>query len=231
MADQVLIKLLSTGTSSNVGSSTSGGKSGGDSSEDSSESDDDGPVIKNKRPALKSLQEVTMSPSTITVGGSTLVQTRLVSTVTVAVSQDAVNNVATPTLTSAQSNKSNDDEGTSTGTKVGIAVGVVAGVLALAALIFGVWFFLKRRKNGGFDRGSRSRRTTSVGSFAAAGTAPSGASHGTRNIGSSDSRLDHRMVEHRRLSDGSIADNEDYSRRILKVTNPNPDIDRDSMIR
>ncbi|KAI9670260.1 MAG: hypothetical protein M1831_006474 [Alyxoria varia] len=224
-----------TGISSNVGSSQDGGKSGSKSGEDDSgdsdEGDDDGQELKNKRPALKSLQEVTISPSTITAGGSTIVQTQLVSTVTVAVSQDAANNVPTPTPTTAQSNQSNDDEGTSTGTKVGIAVGVVAGILVFAALVFAVWFFMKRRKTGASDHSTRPRRTTSVGSFAAAGTAPSGVKHGNRNIGSSDSRLDNLMVEHRRLSDGSIADNEDYSRRILKVTNPNPDIDRDSMIR
>jgi cell wall integrity and stress response component len=36
-----------------------------------------------------------------------------------------------------------------------------------------------------------------------------------------DSRLDPVMLQQRRLSDGSIADNEDYSRRILKVNNVN----------
>jgi len=37
---------------------------------------------------------------------------------------------------------------------------------------------------------------------------------------SPDQRLDPVLLQQRRLSDGSIADNQDYSRRILKVTNP-----------
>jgi len=56
-------------------------------------------------------------------------------------------------------------------------------------------------------------RQAAISSFVAGGKTGSsaGASH--------DTRLDPVIMTQRRMSDGSIADNEDYSRRILKVTN------------
>lgn len=93
---------------------------------------------------------------------------------------------------------------------VGIAVGVVVGVLVLAAIIGGVFFFLRRQRRQAVEE--EYRRQAAVNSFV------SGGKLHTSNSSMTDSRLDPEFMA-RRQSNGSIADNEDYSRRILKVTN------------
>jgi cell wall integrity and stress response component len=94
---------------------------------------------------------------------------------------------------------------------VAIAVGVVVGILALAAILFGVWFLLRRKRQQQAEEDYR-RNAANVNSFVG-----SGKLH-TSNSSMNDSRLDPSFMD-RRQSNGSIADNEDYSRRILKVTN------------
>ncbi|KAJ9499328.1 Protein SLG1 [Exophiala xenobiotica] len=94
--------------------------------------------------------------------------------------------------------------------KVGIAVGVVVGVIALAAIIGVVVFFMRRRRNRDIEEEHRRN--------AAIGTAKSDKSS------LADQRLDPSIYSHARQSIGSIADERDFSRRILQVRNP----DRDS---
>lgn len=94
--------------------------------------------------------------------------------------------------------------------KVGIAVGVVVGVLVLAGIIAGVYIYLRRQRRRELEE--EHRRQAAVSSFV------SGGKLHTSNSSMTDSRLDPEFM-HRRQSNGSIADNEDYSRRILKVTN------------
>jgi cell wall integrity and stress response component len=59
------------------------------------------------------------------------------------------------------------------------------------------------------------RRNAAVSSFIAG--KPPNSSSGASSF--NDTRLDPAVMAQRRMSDGSIADNEDYSRRILKVRN------------
>lgn len=101
------------------------------------------------------------------------------------------------------------DSGPSIGPIVG---GVVGGVVVLAAVIGALVFFLRRRRNAEIEE--EHRRNAAVNAFIN-GAKPPGSSG---SISMTDSRLDPVMA-HRRLSDGSIADNQDYSRRILRVTN------------
>lgn len=72
---------------------------------------------------------------------------------------------------------------------------------------------MKRRRNREIEE--EHRRNAAVNAFMAGGKAPS--SSGGLSI--SDQRLDPVMVQ-RRLSSGSIADEQDYSRRILRVCVP-----------
>jgi len=95
--------------------------------------------------------------------------------------------------------------------KAAIAAGVVVGVVGLAAIIAGVVFFLKQKRRREVEE--EYRRQAAVSSFVGAGKLH------TSNSSMNDSRLDPEVML-RRQSDGSIADNQDYSRRILKVTNP-----------
>ena len=94
--------------------------------------------------------------------------------------------------------------------KVAIGVGVVVGVVVLAAIIGGLFFWMRHRKNQAIaeERARLEALTNRV-----TGEKP-GSSY---SLG--DSRLDQNVMFQRRASDGSIADNEDYSRRILKVSN------------
>ncbi|ORY15859.1 hypothetical protein BCR34DRAFT_598132 [Clohesyomyces aquaticus] len=95
--------------------------------------------------------------------------------------------------------------------KAGIAAGVVVGVVALCAIIGGVMLFLRQKRRRAVEE--EYRRQAAVNQFV------SGGKLHTSNSSMTDSRLDPEFMM-RRASNGSIADNEDYSRRILKVTNP-----------
>ncbi|KAK0648619.1 hypothetical protein B0T16DRAFT_388812 [Cercophora newfieldiana] len=90
-----------------------------------------------------------------------------------------------------------------------IAGGVVVGVLAVAAAIGGMFFYMRRKRNREIEE--EHQRHAAVNSFVSGKTGSSGGSI-------TDARLDPVMAQ-RRMSDGSIADNHDYSRKILRVTN------------
>lgn len=86
--------------------------------------------------------------------------------------------------------------------------GVVVGVVALLAIAGGLAFWWRRRVNREIEE--EHRRNAAVNAF----MKPPGSSGGYSL--ENDTRLDPVMAQ-RRLSSGSIADNEDYSRRILRV--------------
>lgn len=92
----------------------------------------------------------------------------------------------------------------------GIAAGVVVGVVIIGALVGGGILYLRRRKRRELEE--EFQRTADIKKFVAGG----------KDSASSiaDSRLEPTVMMQRRQSDISIADNQDYSRRILKVTNP-----------
>jgi len=106
-------------------------------------------------------------------------------------------------------NGSSTPTGKSSGSKAGIAAGAVVGIIAVAAIIGGTWFFLRARKRRAVEE--EYRRNATINSFIQKPGSTSSIS---------DSRLEPSVMMQRRMSDGSIADNQDYSRRILKVTNP-----------
>lgn len=83
------------------------------------------------------------------------------------------------------------------------------GIVALGAIIGGVWFLMRRRRQKQAEEDYR-RNAANVDQFVAGGKLH------TSNSSMNDSRIDPSFVD-RRQSNGSIADNEDYSRRILKV--------------
>lgn len=91
--------------------------------------------------------------------------------------------------------------------KAGIAAGVVVGIVALSAIAGGIIFFLRNRKKRAIEEEYRRNIAASYGQKPPTSSAGS----------TSDSRLEPSVLMQRRQSDGSIADNQDYSRRILKV--------------
>ncbi|OAX79845.1 hypothetical protein ACJ72_05832 [Emergomyces africanus] len=97
--------------------------------------------------------------------------------------------------------------------KAGIAAGVVVGVVAIGAIIGGAFFFMKYKKRKAVEE--EHRRNATISNFVSGGKPLS-----SQHTSLSDSRLDPSMMSQRRQSNGSIADDQDFSRRILKVTNP-----------
>ncbi|KAH9905732.1 hypothetical protein F4778DRAFT_677275 [Xylariomycetidae sp. FL2044] len=118
--------------------------------------------------------------------------------------------VTTPSASATPTDSA--DKGSSTNV-AGIAAGVVVGVVAIAGIAGGAFFFVRRRRNAEIEE--EHRRNAAVNAFISGGGKPPGSSGG---LSMADSRLD--PVMNRRMSDGSIADNQDYSRRILRVCNP-----------
>lgn len=85
----------------------------------------------------------------------------------------------------------------------------MVGVVAAAAALGAICFFVRRKRNREIEE--EHRRNAAVNAF----MKPPGSSGGYSV--DTDARLDPVMAQ-RRLSSGSIADNQDYSRRILRVS-------------
>ncbi|KAL8642929.1 MAG: hypothetical protein Q9228_000418 [Teloschistes exilis] len=94
----------------------------------------------------------------------------------------------------------------------GIAAGVVVGVVAVCGIVGGIFFVLRRRRRRAAEEEYEKNSANPFENEASRPPPSSGSM--------ADSRLEPSVMMQRRQSDGSIADNQDYSRRILKVTNP-----------
>lgn len=103
------------------------------------------------------------------------------------------------------------EEGKSSTPMGGIIAGVVVGVVVLGAAFGGLWFWMRQKRNREIEE--EHRRNAAVNAFM--GGKPPGSSGGYSM--ETDTRLDPVMAQ-RRMSSGSIADNQDYSRRILRVS-------------
>ncbi|KAJ6017573.1 hypothetical protein N7451_000952 [Penicillium sp. IBT 35674x] len=113
---------------------------------------------------------------------------------------DTSNNDAAAAAASAQAAKQQDEQKQSkTHNTAAIAAGVVVGVVGVAALAGAAFFFYRSRKQK--TQGYRGGRDSGLPSM-------------------SDSRFDGQYMAQRRQSNGSIDDDQDFSRRILQVTNP-----------
>ena len=85
--------------------------------------------------------------------------------------------------------------------KAGVAAGAVVGVLVAFAIGFGAFIFFRKQRRRKVEE--EYRRSVAVREY-------------QQKKPETDLRLDPVILQ-RRASDGSIADNQDYSRRILKV--------------
>ena len=85
--------------------------------------------------------------------------------------------------------------------KAAIAAGVVVSVVLVCALVGGLMFWLRQRRRRELEEEHRRKEKP----------------HSPSSSSLPDSRLEPSVMFQRRQSDGSIADNQDYSRRILKV--------------
>ncbi|TKA50386.1 hypothetical protein B0A55_12877, partial [Friedmanniomyces simplex] len=135
---------------------------------------------------------------------------------TIIVTLPAAEASASPSSSNASSNNPTPTPQSIPHTNIaGIAAGVVVGVVAAAALLGALVFWLKRRKQQAAE--DEYQRSTQVGAFMR-GISDEPKPPPTAHSYMSDSRLD--PTAGSRNSAGSIADAEDYSRRILRVANP-----------
>ncbi|KAM0805733.1 hypothetical protein BDR22DRAFT_884700 [Usnea florida] len=187
-----------TGLSNNVGSQSSTSDSSSDSSSDSDSSLESNGSAASSSSSSTSTSSAGASP---TEKGSPSVVTKASTIIVTAAGHTTAQQTIITTTQAPPSNGPN---------KAGIAAGVVVGIVALSAIAGGILFFLRNRKRRAVEE---EYRRNLVSGF--------GAKPPTSSAGSmSDSRLEPSVMMQRRQSDGSIADNQDYTRRILKVTNP-----------
>jgi cell wall integrity and stress response component len=119
-----------------------------------------------------------------------------------------------PASSSSSSSPADDGDKSDDGPSIGgIVGGVVAGVAVVGILGAIAFFIWRRRRNQAIE--DEHRRNATVNSFIS-GAKPTSSS----GVSMTDSRMDPGMAHQRRLSDGSIADNQDYSRKILRVSRP-----------
>lgn len=153
------------------------------------------------------------SPSSTNGGNTNTAEPSVVTSVapgqTVVVTMPA-GEAATSTANAANQSPSSEDSGPNV---AAIAAGVVVGVVALCAIAGAIFFFVRRKKKQAAEE--EYKRNNQVGDFMRTGGKPPATGYSQM----SDSRLDPEAGA-RRNSNGSIADDQDYSRRVLRVANP-----------
>ena len=92
--------------------------------------------------------------------------------------------------------------------KAAIAAGVVVAIIGVAAIVGGVILFMRRKRKQALE--DERRRHEDQTRLATGDKPPS-------TFSLADSRLEPGVMFQRRQSDGSIMDNQDYTRRILQV--------------
>ena len=116
--------------------------------------------------------------------------------------------VSEPTAGTSESTSPDESEKKGKSNTAGIVAGTVVAVVVVLSAVGGVFLFMRRKRNKEIE--DEHRRNAAVNAFI--GKPPSTSD----GMSMADARLDPVLVQ-RRLSDGSIADNQDYSRRILRV--------------
>jgi cell wall integrity and stress response component len=139
--------------------------------------------------------------------GSSSASSSQIPTVTQTAAPSVVTKAGQTVVVTASGSASNKPQGGGS-SKASIAAGVVVGIIAISAIVGGIYFYLRQRKRRAVEE--EFRRNAAVNSFVT-GKAKSEVSS------TSDQRLDPSVIFARRQSIGSIADERDFSRRILQV--------------
>lgn len=231
----------SSGTSSNQGSSSTSSSSTGNvglTSKNNSQSTSTGSPTTTNEDNSNATETVV---NTITQdGGSVIIRTVTKEASSTASATSSSSSTATET-DSSSSSSANKNSQKSSSTPIGAIVGgVVGGVGGLIVLIAGVWFFMRRRnrddetdeeeffdkpvsRSNGSKKGSRKGPSglemPMVNPFQhpADDLVRNNSAHKNEFV---DPRLNPIMMGRRRLSEGSLVDQTDYSRKVLTVANP-----------
>ncbi len=146
------------------------------------------------------------TPASSTTQAATVTQTHAPSVIT-----EAGQTIVVTASSTATSGSDSSSSGGSTN-KAGIAAGVVVGLVMIAAIVGGLFFFLKQRKKKAIEE--EHKRLAATNNFIAGGK--------KSEASTNDQRLDPSVMSYRRQSIGSIADERDFSRRILQVRTSQP---------
>ncbi|KAI6895067.1 hypothetical protein D0869_05752 [Hortaea werneckii] len=157
----------------------------------------------------------THQPTQATTTQAPIVVTSAAPGTTVVVTQPATQ-VADASATSSPTEDSKSDGGGGGTNVAGVAAGVVVGVLAAAAIVAGIVLWIRHKKRQQAEE--EYKRQNQVSDFMRGSDMREPKPPPTAYSQQSDSRLDPEAG--RRNSAGSIADDQDYSRRILRVANP-----------
>lgn len=114
----------------------------------------------------------------------------------------------TTVVVTKSASPSDTDTDSSGSNKVGVAVGVVVGLVALSGLMGAIIFYMRQRQKRAIE--AEHHRLEAQAAALAAEKSDAASSR-------TDQRLDPSVFSHRRESIGSIADEMDFSRRILQV--------------
>jgi cell wall integrity and stress response component len=130
-----------------------------------------------------------------------------------AASTTSMTNAPTASTTSqSKSGKSGSSAG-------GIAAGVIVAVLVVSAIFGGVFFYFRRKRQQENEveeiKSQNAVKDMSFGSSGSSGKPPIG-NQDRPSMWAPDARMDSGTAQ-QRVSTGSIADNQDFSRRILQV--------------
>lgn len=160
----------------------------------------------------------TSSDTSTTGSPTTSSPTRTSGTSMTSASSDAQSSASATGGALTEENKEKKSGGISGGAIAGIVIGVVVG-LALVGLAF---FILRRRRQSyEYQTQASDRYGFTDDPFTTAAEDKMNFSHnGTSAFVPVDQRLNPALINQRRMSEGSIADEQDYSRKILRVANP-----------
>lgn len=220
----------SSGSSSvnSATSSTEGSTSSTADSTTSSTTSSSTGTTSTKQSTTTGTSSTTTAVSTSSADGTTIV---IMSTVAASQSSSTASSsdsASSTSSTAAASSSSSGSSGSSDNKKktslVGPVVGGVVGGIAAIALISVLFFFLRRRSSAKHD--------AELADSAYFNAVKRDNSTLTRPLSNpflskedfTDQRLNPVMLGRRRISEGSLADEADYSRKILRVANPDDDL-------
>lgn len=230
VADNYVASSANDGSSSTAATTSSSATSASSSPTTSSSkrtsatTDNDSATTTGDDTTTAEQASTTSAVSTKSNGETTMViySTVAVNPTATATATSTVSASSTPTSGGTDSGDS-DSKKTSKGAIIGAAVGGVVGGIALIGIGVALFFWLRRRQ-------AKEERDAELADSAYYGAMKRDKSQLSRPLSNPflsakeedmiDQRLNPVMLGRRRISEGSLADEADYSRKILRVANP-----------
>ncbi|KAF5105731.1 hypothetical protein DV453_004564 [Geotrichum candidum] len=237
-SQSTLISSLVSSSTKATTSSTSTTSTSDTSTSSSSSSTSSTSTTSSETTTDSSTSDASQTPVVVTISGKETIYVTATQSSSTASMADS--SATSGVLDATTQEKSTSKGGISGGAIAGIVIGVIAGLAAVILLLIFMW---RRRSPHGSNHDNYTGGTKSPSTFsdpfgvmvedkASFGLSPPHANNlpnrvnsnnnsgGDNNFMTVDQRLNPVMLGDRRLSEGSIADERDYSRKILRVANP-----------